>query len=166
MNTEAQRARNKRKRDKLREKRRMLRGDAILRFRIDGEASKFCHPCGLLHPSQVPSTWINGNYPHCHSPWYLRPGSDKEDYQELRLFDWSTEWVYMTTHDLSSSAHDAICAFVNTMRSEFHYTEIDSITLIVQLGGVTRRKVWRGHTAGVKLLERVVCSYAKTLYRE
>lgn len=162
MNTEAQRARNKRKRDKLREKRRMSQGDAILRFRIDGEAMHFKYPCGLIHPDQVKDTWIHDTYPWCSAAFKDRPGHELEEYSGYTMMEWSTEWVYMTTHEVSSSAHDAICAFVNTQR-DFHYVELYKTVLTVQLGGVTRRKVWRGHTCGVKLLERVVFSYARTL---
>lgn len=162
MNTEAQRARNKRKRDKLREKRRLAKGDSILRFRLDGYAETFAYPCGLLLRSQ----WTKENMDKFNYsiPWCrkYRFQVTEEGANEWHPTEWSTEWVYMTTHDLSSSAHDAICAFINTAR-EFHDCEFDKAVLIVQLNGRTRRYVWRGHTPGLNAVARRVCACAKTL---
>lgn len=160
MNTEAQRARNKRKRDKLREKRRMSKGDSILRFRLDGYATKYSYPCGLVLRSQIPENfeW----YPWCRNQPKLLSSESSELWHEIH---WSTEWVYMTTHDFSSSAFDATVAFINTGRT-FHDQEFDKCILTMQLNGLTRRYVWRGHTVGLNAVKRLVCSFAKHQFRE
>lgn len=161
MNTEAQRARNKRKRDKLREKRRLSQGDQILRFRLDGYAYEQAFFCGLVLRSQFK------DLPRHQFPWCrnARKMCSSEDVQDIHEIHWSTEWVYMTTHDLSSSAHDAICAFINTGR-EFHDVEYGNAYLVIQLNGKTRRYVWQGHTPGLNAVRRLVCSFARTQFRE
>lgn len=162
MNTEAQRARNKRKRDKLREKRRLNKGDSILRFRLDGSAYRYAYPCGLMLRSQ----WIYDRdrfIPWCSAPWKQGKLSSEDSPDEWRLNEWSTEWVYMSTHDLSSSAHDAICAFINTGR-QFHDQEYDKAVLTLQCNGRTRRYVWRGHTPGLNAVTRLVCSFARNQF--
>jgi hypothetical protein len=160
MNTEAQRARNKRKRDKLREKRRMVKGDSILRFRLDGYATRYAFPCGLMLREQ----WIHDRdhfIPWCTSKEVRRKQS-REDCMDWYPNEWSTEWVYMTTHDVSSSAHDAICAFINTGR-EFHDQEFDKAVLVIQLNGQTRRYVWRGHTPGLNAVIRRLSACRRAL---
>lgn len=159
MNSEAQRARNKRKRDKLREKRRQNRAPSILRFRLNGTALKWDHLCGLLIPDQ---------YSELHSQekvWCEAVA--KDDRFETHELEWSTEWVYMGTHDVSSSAVDAIQCFLNTWNDlMLHGAFSPTIELVMQRDGETRRKVWRGHTVGVHSVEKAVCSFAKQPSRE
>lgn len=155
MNSVAQRARNKRKRDKLREKRRVATQalGSIYRFKLEGNAHFVKYRCGLLLPFQG-MEYCRAHYGKNHLPgeiWETNPA------------DWSTEWVYCSTHDLSSSALDAIQAFINTWKENFIWTT-DSIVLTVQRDGVERRKVWRGHTFDPDVLARVVSLYVKRLY--
>jgi hypothetical protein len=159
MNTEAQRARNKRKRDKLREKRRMNREDSILRFRLDGYAYQQHYFCGLVLRSQFK------DLPRWEFPWCrnARKMCCKEGSEDIHEIHWSTEWVYMATHDFSSSAFDATCAFINTGR-EFHDVEYSKAILTMQLNGVTRRYVWQGHTPGLNAVRRMVCSFASSQF--
>lgn len=152
MNSEAQRARNKRKRDKLREKKRQARaGNPILRFRLDAEVAPFPVRCGLLKGDDAVEfsreSYLDVKY--------------SEGYQ-----DFSTEWVYMSTHDVSSSALDAIDCFFNTVY-EGPACRVCKIILTMQLNGVERRKVWQGHTIiDAKGVVRQVCSFVKQQSRE
>lgn len=158
MNSEAQRARNKRKRDKLRAKRRTTcSGSPILRFRLDGEVAVYHNLCGLLNPDLPKNYWLK---------WCPNWGRIERDvYQDITYSHWSTEWVYMSTHDLSVSARDAIQAFFNTKR-QFHEQQGPVVKLLIQCNGVTRRHVWRGHTPGARHVGRVVCSFRSSLFKE
>lgn len=157
MNSEAQRARNKRKRDKLREKRRLQKQSSgtIYRFRLDGSASMYKYRCGLIPPC------YGMEFCRAHMGFHHLPG----DIHECNPVEWSTEWVFSTTHDLSSSAHDAIQAFINTWRENFVVTT-RKIVLIVQVNGRERRKVWQGHTFNPAVVARVVSLCVKRLYSE
>lgn len=150
MNSEAQRARNKRKRDKAREKRRISRRGSILRFRIDGVGYRFQCACGLEYP-----------HPTCNPEMCAiraeKLGVSRYSYNPV---NWSTEWVYMGTHELSTSARDAIMCFHNTYR-EMWYTYIEKVSLTLQCNGTERRYVWRGHTPGARSVGRLVCSFAR-----
>lgn len=157
MNSEAQRARNKRKRDKLREKRRLQKqtSGGIYRFRLDGTAFEYKYRCGLI-PSRYGMEFCRAHMGRNHLPGEIH---------ECTPVEWSTEWVYSGTHDLSSSALDAIQAFINTWSENFVVTT-NTIVLIVQVNGRERRKVWQGHTFDPAVVARVVSLCVKRLYSE
>lgn len=155
MNSEAQRARNKRKRDKLREKRRMERCSlGIYRFRLDGHAFIPKYQCGLM-PLEYGVELCCAHMGKDHLPgevWESNP------------VEWSTEWVYCSTHDLSSSALDAIQCFNNTWRELLFTTQ--SIVLTIQINGQERRKVWQGHTYAAEDAAMAVSWFVRLLSSE
>lgn len=147
MNSEAQRARNKRKRDKLRAKRQAERTAAgIYRFKLEGKGLRFTYQCGLM-PRE-----------YGHSLCTKVAG-----FTENHNCEWETGWIYSSTHDLSSSALDAIQAFNNTWKEMFYHTT-KTVVLIVQVNGQERRKVWQGHTYAADVAAKQVCSFVKQLF--
>jgi len=150
MNTDAQRARNARKRAKQRAKRRGESG--FLTIHLNGE--------GMETSSQ------------CFTFMHMRPGPLRTATmrREVGSFGCAAEEdfthhvespkILMITHDLSSSMLDMLSAFCNTIR--YSQADVWDVTLTLHRDGRTRRKSWLvGHEETEILAAEIAAAVAE-----
>jgi len=160
MSTDAQRARNKRKRDKQRDKRRALGANPVRRMRL--VLRFFAHP-DLVKP---------------YHEGLLSKADYLLEYQQRQPCEAETGWLESTCHDVSSHELDAITMIVDqwfdalqpcAVPEVFHDVDADGkvtrrgkFMLLVDNGnGETRRQVW--HVTETDVAAEVIAAIAEAV---